>query len=85
MSQSADTADADADEDVDVELESICFHVLPPLLMNMQSQCDSGCVDLKKNEEGCVDLNFFLKSCVVYLWLTQSFWTNVQMPCLDLK
>jgi hypothetical protein len=22
----------------------------------MQSQCDSGCVDLKKNEEGCVDL-----------------------------
>ncbi len=22
----------------------------------MQSQCDSGCVDLKKNEEGFVDL-----------------------------
>ena len=36
MSQSADTADADADadEDVDVVLESICFYVLPPLLMN---------------------------------------------------
>ncbi len=34
MSQFADTADADADEDVDVVLESICFHVLPPLLMN---------------------------------------------------
>ncbi len=40
----------------------------------MQSQCDSGCVDLKKN-----------KSCVAYLWLTQSFWTNVQMACLNLK
>jgi hypothetical protein len=24
--------------------------------MNNASQCDSGCVDLKKNEEGCVDL-----------------------------
>jgi hypothetical protein len=34
MSQSADTADADADEDVDVVLESMFFHVLPPLLMN---------------------------------------------------
>ena len=38
MSQSADAADADADddadEDVDVVLESICFDVLPPLLMN---------------------------------------------------
>ncbi len=34
MSQSADTADADADKDVDVVLESIVFHVLPPLLMN---------------------------------------------------
>ncbi len=38
MSQSADTADADADayadEDVDVLLDSLCFHVLPPLLMN---------------------------------------------------
>jgi hypothetical protein len=35
MSQSADTADADADadEDVDVVLESLFFHVLPPLLM----------------------------------------------------
>ncbi len=26
-----------------------------------------------------------MKSCVAYLWLTQSFWTNVQMACLDLK
>jgi hypothetical protein len=35
MSQSgADTTDADADEDVDVVLESIVFHLLPPLLMN---------------------------------------------------
>ena len=36
MSQSADTADAnaDADEDVDVVLDSLCFHVLPPLLLN---------------------------------------------------
>jgi hypothetical protein len=34
MSQSVDTADADADEDIDVVLESLCFHVLPPLLMN---------------------------------------------------
>ncbi len=40
----------------------------------MQSQFDSGCVDFKK-----------MKSCVAYLWLTQSFWTNVQMACLDLK
>jgi hypothetical protein len=57
MCQSADTADADADEDVNVVLESICFHVLPPLLMNMQSQCDSGCVDLIQK----------MKSCVAYL------------------
>jgi hypothetical protein len=36
ISQSADTADAaaDADEDVDVVLDSLSFHVLPPLLMN---------------------------------------------------
>ncbi len=33
----------------------------------MQTQSDSGCVDLKK-----------MKSCV-------SFWTNVQMACLNLK
>ncbi len=26
-----------------------------------------------------------MKSCVDYLWLTQTFWTNVQMACLDLK
>ncbi len=40
----------------------------------MQIQRDSGCVDLKK-----------MKSCVTCLWLTQSFWTNVQMACLNLK
>ncbi len=40
----------------------------------MQSQCDSGCVGLKK-----------MKIRVAYLWMTQSFWTNVQMACLDLK
>jgi hypothetical protein len=34
MSQSADTADADADKDVDVVLDSLCFHVLSPLMMN---------------------------------------------------
>ncbi len=39
-----------------------------------QSQCDSGRVDLKK-----------MKSCVAYLWLTQSFWSNVQIACLNLK
>ncbi len=26
-----------------------------------------------------------IKSCVAYLWLTQSFRTNVQMACLNLK
>ncbi len=40
----------------------------------MQRQCDSGYVDLKK-----------MKSCVAYLWITHSFWTNVQMACLNLK
>ncbi len=40
----------------------------------MQSQWESGCVDLKK-----------IKSCVAYLWLTQSFQSNVQMACLNLK
>ncbi len=40
----------------------------------MQSQCDSGYVDLKK-----------MKSCEAYLWLTQSFQTNVQMACLNFK
>ncbi len=44
------------------------------LCWTMQSQCDSGCVDLKK-----------MKSCIAYLWLTHSFWTNVQMVCLNLK
>jgi len=36
MSQSADTADAiaDADEGVYVVLDSLCFHVFPPLLLN---------------------------------------------------
>ncbi len=41
----------------------------------VQSQFDSGCVDLK-----------MMKSCcVAYLWLTQSLWTNVQMACLNWK
>jgi hypothetical protein len=54
MSQSADTADADADEDVDVVLESISFSFSPTIVdEQMQSQCDSGCVDLKNNEELC--------------------------------
>jgi hypothetical protein len=26
-----------------------------------------------------------MNSCVAYLWLTQPFWTYVQMACLDLK
>ncbi len=36
ISQSADTADAnaDADKDEDVVLDSLVFHVLPPLLLN---------------------------------------------------
>jgi hypothetical protein len=36
MGQSADTADADdadADEDIDVVLDSLFFHVLPPLIL----------------------------------------------------
>ncbi len=77
MSQSADTSDAEAfaDEDVGVVLESICFSC-PPTIVDeqMQSQCDSGCVDLKQ-----------MKSCVAYLWLTQSFQSYVQMACLNLK
>ena len=74
MSQSADTADADADEDVDVVLESICFSCPPT---TVDEQCKVNVIvgiDLKNK-----------KSCVAYLWLTQSFRTNVQMPCLDLK
>ncbi len=67
MSQSADTADGDADEDVDVVLESICFSC-PPTIVDEQCKVNVivGVLTLKK-----------VKSCVAYLWLTQSFWTNV--------
>ncbi len=74
MSQSADTADADADEDVDVVLKSMFFMSSHHCWWTIQSWCDSGCIDLKK-----------MKSCVAHLWLTQSFWTNVPMACLNLK
>ncbi len=75
MFQSVDTSDADADEDVDVVLESICFSC-PPTIVDEQCKVNVivGVLILKQ-----------LKSCVAYLWLTQSFRTNVQMPCLDLK
>ncbi len=33
----------------------------------MQSQCDSGCVDLKKNEEGCADLKINAELCSLSL------------------
>ena len=77
MSQSADTADAnaDADEDVDVVLDSLCF-LCPPTIVIEQCKLNLivGVLILKK-----------MRSCVAYLWLTQSFRTNVQMACLDLK
>jgi hypothetical protein len=77
MSQSADTADAnaDADEDVDVVLDSLCFSC-PPIMIIEQCKLNLivGVLILKK-----------MRSCVAYLWLTQPFWTNVQMACLDLK
>jgi hypothetical protein len=71
MSQSVDTADADADadEDVDVVLDSLSCSC-PPTIVD--DQCK-------------VNLIVGVKSCVAYLWLTQPFWTNVQMACLDLK
>jgi hypothetical protein len=67
MSQSADTADADADEDVDVVLDSLCFSC-PPTIVDEQCKVNLivGVLILKK-----------INSCVAYLWLTQSFWTNV--------
>ncbi len=75
MSQSADTADADADKDIDVVLDSLCFSC-PPTIVDEQCKVSLivGVLILKK-----------MKSCVAYPWLTQSFWTNVQMACLDLK
>jgi hypothetical protein len=77
MSQSADTADADADadEDVDVLLDSLCFSC-PPTIVEEQCKLNLmvGVLILKK-----------MKSCLSCLWLTQPFWTNVQMACLDLK
>ncbi len=77
MSQSADTVDANAnaDEDVDVVLDSLCFSC-PPTIVIEQCKLNLivGVLILKK-----------LRSCVAYLWLTQPFWTNVQMACLNLK
>ena len=78
MSQSADTApetNADADEDVDVVLDSLCFSC-PPTIVIEQCKLNLivGVLILKK-----------MRSCVAYLWLTQPFWTNVQMAGLDLK
>ncbi len=77
MSQSADTADAnaDADEDVDVMLDSLCFSC-PSTIVIEQCKLNLivGVLILKK-----------MRCCVAYLWLTQPFWTNVQMACLDLK
>ncbi len=77
MSQSTDRADADADadEDVDVVLDSHCFPC-PPTIVDEQCKVNLivGVLFLKK-----------MMSCVAYLWFTQSFWTNVQTACLDLK
>jgi hypothetical protein len=69
MSQSADTANADADEDVAVVLKSLCFSC-PPTIVDKQCKNNVilGVLIYKK-----------MKSCVAYLWLTQSFGTNVQM------
>ncbi len=85
MSQSADTADADADEDVDVVLESICF-LCPHTIVDEQCKVNVivGVFIWKKMKRGVLIWKK-MKSCVAYLWLTQSFKTNVQMPCLDLK
>ncbi len=78
MSQSADTADADADadEDEDVMLDSLCFSCPPTIVIEQECKLNLivGVLNLKK-----------MRSCVAYLWLTQSFQTNVQMACLDLK
>jgi hypothetical protein len=77
MSQSAHTADAnaDADEVVDFVLDSLYFSCPPTIVIE---QCELnlivGVLILKK-----------MRSCDVYLWLTQPFRTNVQMACLDLK
>ncbi len=71
MSQSAHTADADADEDVDVVLEPLCFSC-PPTIVDEQCKVN-------------VIVGVLIKSCVAYFWLTQSFWTNVQMACLNMK
>jgi hypothetical protein len=77
MSQSADTADADADADADVDvvLESICFSCPPTIVIeHCELNLIVGVLILEK-----------MRSCVAYLWLTQPFWTNVQMACIDLK
>ncbi len=77
MSQSADTADAnaDADKDIDVVLDSFCFSCFPTIVIEQYKlNLIMGVLFLKK-----------MRSCVAYLWLTQPFWTVVQMACLDLK
>ncbi len=78
MNQSADAADADADadEDVDVVFDSLCFSCpLTIVIEQFKLNLIVGVLILKK-----------MRSCVVYLWLTQQFQTkNVQMACLDLK
>ncbi len=75
MAPKKDTADANADEDVDVVLESLCFSCLPTIVdEQFKVNVIVGVLILKK-----------MKCCVAYLWLTQSFRTNVQMAYLDLK
>ncbi len=75
MSQSTDTADADTDEDVNIVLESLCCSC-PFTIVDEQCKVNLivGVLILKK-----------MYSCVAYLSLNQSFPTNVQMTCLDLK
>jgi hypothetical protein len=53
-----------------------CYFSYPPTIVDKQCKVNLivGVLILKK-----------MKSCVAYLWLTQPFWTNVQMACLDLK
>ncbi len=77
MSQSANTSDAnpDADEDVDVVLDSLCFSCPPTIVIEQYTL----------NLIVGVLILIQMRSCVAYLWLTQPFWTNVQMACLDLK
>ena len=75
-SQSADTADADADadEDVDVVLDSLSFSCPPSVIEHCKLNLIVGVLILEK-----------MRKYVAYLWLTQPFWTNVQLACLDSK